>query len=69
MAHLHEHSLVPIAKVLTGPKQLARATLIATQLAGLILRFRIMTQLPLGEDDRAALRRKLEQVLQILIAE
>jgi AcrR family transcriptional regulator len=69
MAHLHEHSVEPLAAYLDGPGKIARATLISTQLAGLILRFRIMRQLPIDDEERQALRDKLEIELRNIIAE
>ncbi|MEM1284082.1 MAG: TetR family transcriptional regulator [Pseudomonadota bacterium] len=57
---LEDHALRPLIDRLEGPNKEARATLIATQLAGLVLRFRIMPQIPLDGQERMALKQLLE---------
>ena len=63
MARLQDHALKPLMNRLEGPNKTARATLIATQLAGLVLRFRIMPQLPIDDQQRNELKRMLEDSL------
>lgn len=69
MAHLRKDSVAPLSAFLEGPDREARATLIASQLAGLVLRFRIMKQLPMEDDQRKALRNRLRTILAELIFE
>lgn len=68
MARLQEHALEPLMDILEGPNKLARATLIATHLAGLVLRFRIMSQLPMDEHEKAELKRMLAANLRSVMA-
>lgn len=67
MARLQDHALEPLMRILEGPNKQARATLIATQLAGLVLRFRIMSQLTIEEKEQAELKRMLEQHLLLIL--
>ena len=67
MARLRDHALEPLVKRLDGPNKNARATLIATQLAGLVLRFRIMPQLSISEQERSALKTMLENSLRDML--
>lgn len=66
---LQDHALKPLMNMLEGPNKNARATLIATQLAGLVLRFRIMSQLPMSDVERSELKRMLENGLRDVLAE
>lgn len=69
MARLQDQALEPLMNILEGPSKHARATLIATQLAGLVLRFRIMSQLPIDDREQVELKRMLEtQLRSILVA-
>ncbi len=69
MARLQDHALKPLMDRLDGPNKNARATLIATQLAGLVLRFRIMPQLPISDHERKELKRMLEDSLRDILVE
>lgn len=66
---LQNHALKPLMNMLEGPDKNAKATLIATQLAGLVLRFRIMSQLPISDRDRNGLKKMLENSLRDLLEE
>lgn len=65
---LERQAIVPLMRVLSGRHREARATLIATQLAGLILRLRILERQPTTEEEREAMRAMLEDYLNTLIA-
>ncbi|MEM1427871.1 MAG: TetR family transcriptional regulator [Pseudomonadota bacterium] len=67
IARLQEAALTPLERILEGPDKGARATLIATQLAGLVLRFRIMAEIPLSEEERRELKRRLEASLHAIL--
>ena len=70
MARLQDHALEPLMSILEGPNKHARATLISTQLAGLALRFRIMSQLPIDDLEQEELKRMLEtQLRSFLVAD
>lgn len=65
---LTRQALDPLTERLGGgPDGRARATLIASQLAGLILQYRIMGLTPLDDAERAALRARLHAYLSGLI--
>lgn len=64
---LRRQALTPLTTVLSGPDADARATLIATQLAGLILQFRILGMVPRTEEEREAIRVRLARYLESLI--
>jgi len=64
---LEAQALVPLTKLLEGPDASARAILIATQLAGLILLFRIFQRTPKSEAEREAIRVRLRAYLTSLI--
>lgn len=66
---LQRQALTPLANVLEGEEASARATLIATQLAGLILQFRILGMTPRTEAEREAIRLRLARYLDSLIRE
>lgn len=68
MARLQDHALEPLMNILEGPNKLARATLISTQLAGLVLRFRIMSQLLIDDHEQAEMKRLLETQLRTIFA-
>lgn len=65
---LERQAVIPLARALGGEHAEARATLIATQLAGLILRFRILKRQPTSEEEREAIRVKLTAYLSDLVA-
>lgn len=56
---VERQAVTPLAEVLGGEDARARAILIATQIAGLILRFRAMRQSPRSEAERQAIRVRL----------
>lgn len=56
---VERQAVTPLAEVLGGEDASARAILIATQIAGLILRFRAMRQSPRSEAERQAIRVRL----------
>ena len=56
---VERQALMPLAEALGGEDARARAILIATQIAGLILRFRAMRQSPRSEAERQAIRVRL----------
>ena len=56
---VERQALTPLAEALGGEDARARAILIATQIAGLILRFRAMRQSPRSEAERQAIRVRL----------
>ena len=64
---LRSQALEPLAKTLNGDDKSARATLIATQLAGLILQFRILQMPPQTKAEREAIRVRLVDYLSGLI--
>lgn len=68
MSRLQDHALEPLMGILEGPNKLARATLISTQLAGLVLRFRIMSQLFIDDHEQAEMKRLLESQLRSVLA-
>ena len=69
MARLQDHALTPLVDRLDGGSKTARATLVATQLAGLVLRFRIMPQLQIDDRERDELKRMIEDsLLRVLVA-
>ena len=68
MARLQDQALKPLMDRLEGTNKDARATLIATQLAGLILRFRIMPQISINDHERSELKRMLEDNLLGILA-
>ncbi|MEL7396924.1 MAG: TetR family transcriptional regulator [Pseudomonadota bacterium] len=67
MARLQDHALDPLMNILEGPNKLARATLISTQLAGLVLRFRIMSQLAIDDHEQAEMKRLLQKQLHSIL--
>ena len=56
---VERQAVTPLAEALGGEDAEARAILIATQIAGLILRFRAMRQSPGSEAERQAIRVRL----------
>lgn len=69
ITRLQSHALNPLAARLEGDNKNARATLIATQLAGLVLRFRIMPEIPLKAEERDELKRIVEETLLSVLKE
>lgn len=69
MTRLQSHALDPLQRFLEGSNKQARATAIATQLAGLVLRFRIMSEMPISDQERDELKRLLQGSLLALLAE
>lgn len=67
MARIEERALKPLMNILEGSNKRARATLIATQLAGLILRFRVMSHLYISKADQNHLKQLLEKNLLALL--
>ena len=65
---LRRQALEPLASALEGDDKDARATLIATQLAGLILQFRILQMPPRTKTEHEAIRARLADYLDGLIA-
>lgn len=66
---LKRQAIDPLTASLTGDDVSARVTLILTQLAGLILQFRILGIPPGNDDEKEAIRARLEAYLQDLIVE
>ncbi len=64
---LERQAIEPLKRVLKGKDKAARATLIATQLAGLILRFRVLQSPPRNAAEREAIRKRLTAYLSALI--
>lgn len=65
---LQRQALAPLTETLKGRDAAARATLITTQLAGLILQFRILQMPPQTDAEREAIRVRLSNYLNSLIA-
>ena len=65
---LERQAIVPLMQVLDGAHAEARATLIATQLAGLIVRLRILNRPPTSDEEREAMRVMLRDYLSGLVA-
>lgn len=66
---VERQAIAPLAEALEGENAEARAILIATQIAGLILRFRAMRQPPRSEAEREAIRIRLATYFNGLIAD
>lgn len=66
-AALEREAVAPLAAWLGGPEAEARALVIATQLAGLIFRFRILGEPPADPALRAALHSRLSRQFEALI--
>ena len=65
---LERQAVAPLAELLEGEDAEARALLIATQLAGLILQFRALRRPPRNEAEREAIRVRLSTYLSTLVA-
>ena len=66
---LERQALLPLTDALEGEDAPARATLITSHLAGLILQFRILRMSPRTEREREAIRARLAAYLNSLIAD
>ncbi|WP_421726581.1 TetR family transcriptional regulator [Bauldia sp.] len=66
---LETQAVDPLARALGGGDARARAILIATQLAGLILRFRILQRGPESDAERDAIHQRLLRYLDALISD
>lgn len=64
---LKNQALLPLANALGGTDRDARATLLATQIAGLIVQFRIMGLVPGSDEERDAIRRMLRDYFTRLV--
>ncbi|MEM6464822.1 MAG: TetR family transcriptional regulator [Pseudomonadota bacterium] len=64
---LEKQAFEPLANALQGDDRDARATLIATQIAGLIVKFRILGLNPKTEKEREAVRRLLRRYFSSLV--
>lgn len=67
MDQIEDRALKPLMNILDGSNKRARATMIATQLAGLVLRFRVMSQLPISKCDQNYLKQLLETNLREIL--
>lgn len=66
---LKRQAVDPLSATLAGEDVSARVTLILTQLAGLVLQFRILGMPPDSEEEKEAVRTRLEKYLRSLVAE
>lgn len=64
---LRSQALSPLTDVLKGEDAAARATLITSQLAGLVLQFRVLKMAPQTDNEREAIRIRLADYLETLI--
>lgn len=69
IAQIEDRALKPLMSILVGSNKRARATMIATQLAGLVLRFRVMSELSISKADQNHLKQLLEANLYDLLVD